>query len=453
MERQKVLVIGLGRSGSATARYLLQEGYDVVGVDAQWESEAVRRWQHTVSDARLIIQSDAEPQNMASYAFAVISPGISQKHPLYAKALECNLPIFSEAQLILKDMKQRCIGITGTNGKTTLTLFLEHLFHTAHIPARAIGNVGYPFCQYRLEHPDAVEETLVCELSSYQLETLSAPMLDIGILLEITPDHLDRYPSVEAYASAKLRIARCIKSTAQGRGGILFVHHAVAIQFKKELELCEGRIIVIPKLFSNPDKDSYLQLKTNREYCAFLDLVKEKVITLQILYLGKAIAAQFSIQDADLARAIATFVKPHHRLEPLAVIRGVRFINDSKATNVESVIHAVGTIEGGLLLIAGGKDKNLRFEQWKKPFANRVRKIFVIGECAAKIQKVMEDEYDVELCRDLEDATRKAFMIAKEQESVLLSPGCASFDSYKDYMHRGECFREIVIALNEEFSE
>lgn len=442
MGQQRALVIGLGMSGKATATYLLEKGYEVVAVDASHEREKI--WgQNRVG---LRIEADSAPQDLLSYSCVIVSPGISPKHPLYKKALELQVPIFSEAELILRAIQQRCIGITGTNGKTTMTLFIEHLLKEASVPAKAIGNVGYPFTQYALEHKDRAE-VLVCELSSYHLETLSAQALDIGVLLEITPDHLDRYQFFDAYAQVKLNMVSCIKQT-----GVLFVHHKVFSRFKKELELCKGRVVVIPELFSNSCKDSYLQLTKNREYCDFLDLIKEKTFSLEILYLGKAIAKELSISDEDLARAIRSFVKPPHRLEYVATVRDVRFINDSKATNIESVIHAVNTLGEGIVLIAGGKDKDLEFEEWKKYFGSRVTKVFVIGECAHKIQKALQEAYEIQVCKDLKQATHEAFAYARPQDIVLLSPGCASFDSYRNYMHRGESFREIVTALNEECS-
>ena len=149
-----------------------------------------------------------------------------------------------------------------------------------------------------------------------------------------------------------------------------------------------------------------------------------------------------------MAKAITTFKKPAHRLELIRTINGVKFINDSKATNVESVLYAVKMMEEKILLIAGGKDKGLSFTKWKEHFGSQVVKVFAIGESAMKIKASLEDIYDVELCEDLETAVKSAFAFATPKSNILLSPGCASFDSYRDYTHRGESFREIVTALN-----
>jgi UDP-N-acetylmuramoylalanine--D-glutamate ligase len=207
--------------------------------------------------------------------------------------------------------------------------------------------------------------------------------------------------------------------------------------------------VIIPKEFSKGDKDSYLQLTKNREYCDFLGLVQEKALSVEVLYLAKQVLKIFSSEDKYLGQAIATFKKPAHRLEFIRTIDGIRFVNDSKATNIESVIYAVNRIEGDILLIAGGKDKGLSFKEWMNHFGSKVVKVFAIGESAMKIKASLEAGYLVELCPNLEIATQKAFTCATAKSTVLLAPGCASFDSYRDYMHRGECFREIVMALKE----
>jgi len=441
MTQKKVLVIGLGDSGKAACEYLLGLGYSVTGVDSAWEREDLR------SLPTMTIGPDRAAYCLEEYAYIVVSPGISQKHPLYVEALKRGIPIFGDTQLIMQKLAQPCIGITGTKGKTTLTLFVEHLLQTASVSACAVGNVGYPFARYVLDKGFSSNEVLVCELSSYQLETLTAKTLDIGVILQITPDHMDRYDTFEHYAETKLKMAHCIKPE-----GLLIVHSEVALAFSSQLESCLGNVITIPSLFTNPCEDSYLQLTKNREYCDFLGPCLEKMLGVEVLYVAKTIADRLSIKKEHLLEAINTFTKPSHRLEWVADIETIRFVNDSKATNVESVIYAVKALRGDLLLIVGGRDKNLDFGPWKKSFANRVRKLFIIGEAATKIYNVMHEACDVELCKDLEEATRKAFFSAKKQESIVLSPGCASFDHYKNYAHRGESFKEIVQALKKECS-
>lgn len=447
MHHQKILVVGLGKSGIAASNYLLAKGCDITAVDSNIHREEIIHWYNERKNLSLKVQGESESQEISSYDLVIVSPGIPQKHPLYKEAIEKEIPVFSEAELafqIIKERDTKCIGITGSNGKTTLTLFLEHLLSCANTPAKAIGNVGLPFTQYLLEKLPYSQEVLVCELSSYHLETLSAKALDIGILLDITPDHLDRYHSFEAYSKAKLNMIRCIKPE-----GTLFLSKKMYILFKEEVDRCEGCVIVIPEEFSNGDKNSYLQLTKNREYCDFLGLVKEKAFSLESLYLAKAVLKCLSIKDCDLAKAITTFKKPAHRLELIRTIDGVKFINDSKATNIESVIYAVKMLEGDILLIAGGKDKGLSFSEWKTHFGSQVSKIFAIGESAMKIKACLEDAYDVQICEDLERAINEAFAFATPKSNILLSPGCASFDSYRDYTYRGESFREIVTALNE----
>lgn len=445
MKEQNVLVVGLGKSGIATVNYLLEKGCQITAVDRQIEKEEIKQWYHAKKHLSLKIGLDSECKEMSSFDVIIVSPGISQQHPLYKAAIEKKIPVFSEAELVLREINQPCIGITGSNGKTTLTLFLEHLLNCSLIPARAIGNVGVPFTEYLLEKNGInSKEILVSELSSYHLETLTAKALDIGILLDITPDHLDRYHSFDNYAKAKLNMIHCIKPQ-----GTFFLSQKMYLLFKEQVDRCEGSVVVIPEEFSNGDKNSYLQLTKNREYCDFLGLVKEKALSLETLFLAKQVLARLSIKEGDLVKAITTFKKPAHRLELIRTINDIKFINDSKATNIESVIYAVKMMDRDIVLIAGGKDKGLSFTEWKKHFGSQVIKVFVIGESAMKIKSSLEDSYDVELCENLERAVEKAFAFATPKSNILLSPGCASFDSYRDYAHRGECFREIVTALKE----
>ncbi len=427
------LVIGLGESGLAATNLLLFYGYYVVGVDKT-------NLHNKKKEDRFEFFLEDEFNDFARIDSVVVSPGVHPAHPLYKKALKENKEVISEAELGMRYLKTRCIGVTGSNGKTTQTLFLTHLFLEAGIKAVCIGNVGYPISAYALNQKD--EEICVIELSSYQLERSFSKVLDVAILLDITPDHMDRYSTLDEYAEAKFRIFSLVKN--QGRA---LVSDSTYRKFQTRLHQLRYLLELSPNTFEGENKNCYLQLTKNKEYCDFLPAIREKALGFLCFYFAYECAKIFGISQNFLHQAIKTFKKPEHRCEVIDEINGITFINDSKATNVESVIYAVNLIENPIYLIAGGRDKNLDFSLWNESFKDKVKQVFVIGEASEKIHGALSPNLPVTLCQNLKEALIAAAMIAREKATILLSPGCASFDQFRDYKHRGECFKEYVMAL------
>ena len=438
----RYVVIGLGVSGKAASEVLLSENHTVIGIDQNPEQQSIVIWQKGLKSPIEIFQQD-EPVDLSAVDKAIVSPGVSLESHLVQKLVKLNIPVIGEAEFALSRIKNCCIGITGSNGKTTTTLFIAHLLKIAGLKAVAIGNVGTPFSEYLLhQRPDDI---CVCELSSYQLETLKTCCLDFGVILEITPDHMDRYPTFEAYACAKFNMLKCLKT--QGRA---FVSYPTYTSFAKDITSLHAAVSCIPFEFSLQNKNCYLQLTKNKEYCDFLPLIKEKALGCELLFIGASLLKAFSLDSTVLYQALASFKKPEHRLELVDVINDITFYNDSKATNVESVLYAVKNLEKQIYLIVGGKDKNLCFDPWIEAFKDTVEHVFAIGESAEKIQSSLEPAIKVELCVTLENALRCAYQKATPRSKILLSPGCASFDQFKDYRHRGECFKNYVTALKQE---
>lgn len=440
----KILIVGLGKSGISAANYFHTLGYEIYCYDKNLEQLSIEKW---------LLSSEFKPQfidenkslDLAIFEFILISPGIAKTQWIYKKALEENRKIITEASYALSILNQRKIAITGSNGKTTATLFIAHLLNQANLKGKAIGNVGIPFCDYLVNQDP--QDVLVCELSSYQLETLEIRTFDMGVILQITPDHMDRYSSFKEYAFAKFNLIKCIKE-----GGLCYISSPTYDEFYQDLKSFGNLIKKIPEEFNSFNQNCYLQLTKNHEYCDFLLLLQEKALGFELLYLAKQIAASFNIGDEIVKEAISTFKKPEHRLEFVDKIQEIVFVNDSKATNVESVLYAIQMLGKNIQLIVGGRDKNLCFDPWADHFPSRVEKVFAIGECAEKIKSSLDGALEVEICKNLEDAVEKAFLYAKPKSTVLLSPGCASFDSFKDYKHRGESFKQIVTALNKRYS-
>lgn len=376
------LIIGLGISGKGAAKLLLQKGYKVIAVDKNpQEMEGVEVLPETAKIGKVDL--------------TILSPGIPKSHP---QAL--GREVIGEAELAMRFLKNRAIGITGTNGKTTLTLLLTHVLNFSGIKARALGNVGASIAEYAC-HPDPTE-FLVIELSSYQLETMTTRGFEYGIITNVTPDHLDRYESFEHYKKTKYRLGELLK---------------------------EGTII---------DEDSYLQLTKNERYW---ELNRDP--TLRPAWV---IAQKLGIDWDQFLSGTKSFKRPEHRMERVRELEGVTFINDSKGTNSDAVLYGLLQLKGPVLLIAGGRGKGETFENWKKPFQEKVKKVFAIGEIALELKEKLEN---VTVCNDLKDAVKEAYDASKKGDTILLSPGAASFDQFQNYEERGRKFKEYVKQLKE----
>lgn len=374
---KKALVLGLGISGKSAATFLRKKGCDVVEVD---DASQPKEFDH-----------------LRGFSLFVPSPGVPPSHPIYRLARESQIPIKGEAQLFLEQTNQPCIGVTGTNGKTTAVKMIEHILNGSGKKARALGNIGDPLTSY--EEDD--EEILVIELSSYQLETLSAKALELALILNIEEDHLDRYASFEEYAAAKARIQHCLKP-----GGQLLLHSQVVEAF--------------PSLFST----SY-------------SLTDQAVFSA---------VQPFGIDFPTFERLSKTFSRPPHRLEFVTNIDGIAYYNDSKGTTPSAVLYAIGQLEGKIVLLAGGRDKGLSFHPLRS-VANRLSHVIAFGSAKKKVIDALDGFLRVYEADSMEEAVEKARLLARPNEIILLSPGGDSLDAYSNYAERGDAFKKIIMSL------
>ncbi len=388
---KRALVIGFGVSGKSAAKLLDHHHYQVDIYDDYQE----------MTD--LIYSRYHQGQPLGIYDVIVVSPGIAQNHPVYHQARLSHPHVISEIELALGYIKQTIIGVTGTNGKTTVTSLITHVLNQCHHKALALGNIGSPLSTYALA-PDE-KEILVIELSSFQLEQIRSKKFKYGVILNITPDHLDRYESFNDYARAKLHLASLIQS--------------------------DGKCFASQQIFDNfSDQTSLILCGDNNQHAAY------------------AILKEFGISKSDFEKSLLSFSLPAHRLEFVAEINKVRYYNDSKATNCEAVIYAVNSLQSNLILIVGGSDKGLSFTKWKYQFPVKVKSIIAIGQTAIRIQNEVGSIYPVLVCDTLQDAVNLAAERAEQGSSVLLSPGCASFDMFSNFEERGEKFKELVHKLS-----
>lgn len=397
----KTMVLGLGISGKAAASFLLSQGVAVVGVDKKADSLKYEPEIQELMHRGLVLKG--EESSLDNIRQVILSPGIPLSHPLVMAAQKQNIEVIGEVEFAFRHIRNRCVGITGSNGKTTTTLLITHVLNMEGIAAYALGNVGVGLSTYLL-HPNR-DAVLVVELSSFQLETLKTRALDYALILNITENHLDRYHSLKEYAAAKLSIQHCLKES-----GKLFVSKKVAEDY----------------------------------FCHPIDLYDagENEQNVQAAF---AICKQFGITEEGFFRAVKKFRKPPHRIEWVASIDGVDFYNDSKSTNVGSVIYALRQFSRPLILIVGGLDKGSSYLPWIQHFQGKVRHVVAYGSAKDKIEKEIGHLVAFTKVGPFAGAVDAAIEKAKENDTVLLSPGCSSYDQFPNFECRGDAFKELIL--------
>lgn len=438
MSTTKALVIGLGVSGQAASHFLLKKGYTVYGTD----KNALLLQNHPAIESLLAagaqVYLEEAIQEISDFDLIIASPGIPPSHALYKAARQAGKEVIGEIALGCRFLeKHPVVGITGTNGKTTATLLLTHILNQSGQQARALGNVGKPLTEDLLLLKP--QEQVILELSSYQLETLCQPILDVGVILNITPDHLDRYPSMEAYASAKCALESCLKPN-----GWLYIEEETYQRYHHLLknERCRKYgyhphcfiwtdlfeiFVENQPLFKLPE---WLQGKRSHD--------------LENILATYAVCHTQGLDPDDFVKGLHTFKKPPHRLEFIVEREGIRFYDDSKGTNIDAVIRAVESLTGPMILIAGGVDKGAAYTPWLAAFEKKVKCICAIGQAATKMQVQLAAEIPVYIFENLEEAVKGALQQAEVGSCILLSPGCSSYDMFRDYVHRGQEFQRLV---------
>lgn len=376
----------------------------------------------------------------------VPSPGVPPELPVLTEARERGVTVAGELALAAGRIHSPVIAVTGSNGKTTVTSLIGHLLHKDQRRVFVGGNIGIPVLDYLRGPQDA--EVVVLELSSFQLEIGGAFRPDIGLLLNLSPDHIDRHGSLDRYADAKRLIF-----ANQGKDDTAIIGLDDPLVMSKEISTA-GRVIrfgqdpaaealvtkegvLIRGRVSGDDDELY-----NLSATALSSLVNRLNAAAAIL------AARVSGCAPESIRAgLADYRPPPHRMSLVAEIDGVRYINDSKGTNVGAVAAALASSGERVILIAGGRDKNSDFSQLRDQVQKQVRLLILIGEAAERIEEHLRDAAPVLRAADMQEAVEKAAQFAVAGDTVLLSPACASFDMFTSYAHRGEVFRQAVLGL------
>ncbi len=427
---KQALIIGLGVSGCSAAEFLLHHGWRVFAVE--------KNPKICKQDVAIIGPEDIH--FVSQCQLVVISPGIPRSNPFYKAAVTLGVEVVDEAEMAMRHLKVPILGITGTNGKTTVTYLVEHTLNNSGIKAKALGNIGEPLAAYSIAPDD--NTVVVAELSSYQLECMTTPSLDAAVVLNITPDHLDRYDSFEHYAQAKVSIARNLKP-----GGELFLHDSIPLQFPqfvKELSFKTFGHSQDANLWTDKEKVVY---EGKIAYFFPLHYRQLGMHDCENALAAWALVKRLGVTPEQFCASLETFRKPPHRIEFVGEVDGVRFYDDSKGTNIDATIHAVKAVSGPVVLIAGGVDKGASYLPWAAECREKIVHIVAIGQAAEKIKSELKEYFSLELAADFQSAVTAATAKACPGHVVLLSPGCSSFDMFRDYVHRGEVFQDLVKKL------
>ncbi len=420
-------VLGLGTSGRSAVELLFSQGKRVVAADQKADVLRKDPAVQSLIERGLNLYSDRQDIDWKGIGIVILSPGVPSSHPLAIAAQARGIEVVGEIEFAFRSIRNRCVGITGTNGKTTVTMLVAHILQQAGRKAKALGNIGASLSGYALNIDP--EEILVVELSSFQLESLSCRCLDAAVFLNLTPDHLDRYASLEDYAKAKCRIEDCLKAGQQ-------------LWVSREVERVYGSLLKRAKAFdSEACATPWEEESAPASAMSYIRLGMPEKQNIQAAY---ALCAHFGISDGEFCRGLKAFRKPHHRIEYVREWDGVFFYDDSKATNIDAAMHAVALFDGPIILLAGGVDKGASYLPWASAFQKKVVRIVAFGQAGKLIANELKDHFPIHRVETMREAVVCAALEARAKMSVLLSPGCSSFDEFRNYEHRGNEFKRMV---------
>jgi UDP-N-acetylmuramoylalanine--D-glutamate ligase len=445
---KRVLVVGLARTGVAASLFCAARGTRVTATDSRTESE-VGEAIAKLKDAGVALELGSHrEETFLDQDLIIPSPGVPADEPHLQAARAKGIAIWSEIELAYRFIKGRLIGITGSNGKTTTTSLVEHILKTAGTQTILAGNIGTPLTGC----VDAMKDDTctVVELSSFQLELIDTFRPNIGVFLNLTPDHLDRHHTFEAYGAAK---ARLFENQTGEDAAILNADDAATrpyapslprvYWFSRKQRVAQGTYVRGEEIVFRQDGAEEILLKLE-------DIPLAGAHNVENVLAAAAAARLAGAPSAAIAKGVSSFAGVEHRLEFVSEIAGVRYYNDSKATNVDATLKALDAFPGRILVILGGKDKGSDYTALQKPLREKAILALLIGAAAEKIEKQISGSVALERAETLERAVETASHAAQRGDVVLLAPACASFDQFQNYEHRGHVFKELVKQLEKQ---
>ena len=446
LKDKKVLVVGLGKSGIAACRLLVRHSARVTATDSRSLDALSEEAKGLISTGVNIEAGGHRPETFLSSDLIILSPGVPLVIPQLVRAKNKGIKIIGEIELAYQFLNTPVIAVTGSNGKSTTTTLIGEIIKKKGDSVFVGGNIGTPLTEYILS--DSSSDCVVLELSSFQLETIESFRPAISILLNISPDHLDRYKSIQEYADAKLRI---FENQTVDDFAIINGDEPWSSDISKRIK---GNVII----FSRKEKvqngiyieDGWMAsaIYNHRgKICEVSKIGIKGVHNIENSMAAAAAALLWGCSHDAIAQTLREFPGLEHRLEFVREIDGVRYINDSKGTNVGAVIKSIEGFNEPILLIAGGRDKDGDFSSLRPLIKEKVKRLILIGEAKDKIAAAAGDMTTTGFADSLEEAVHIASNEALKGDVVLLSPACASFDMFKNFEERGRLFKEIVWKL------
>jgi UDP-N-acetylmuramoylalanine--D-glutamate ligase len=433
----RAVVVGLGKTGYSAARFLLARGTRVAVTDSR---AAPPELAHLAAlGADVVVRTGGFDAALLEQAdLVVVSPGVSLTGPFFEAARARGVAIVGDIELFARAARAPVVGITGTNGKSTVTTLLEKMAARAGLRMRAGGNLGAP----ALELLDSSVELYILELSSFQLETTSSLSLAAATVLNVTPDHLDRYADLAAYAAAKARIfARCDVAVINLDDPLVA---AMVGPAQRQLSFSLRADVGADYALMRREDGEWWLMRRDEPLLAFSQMRLTGVHNVANALAALALAEALELPRAACIAALSAFTGLAHRTQWVAEIGGVRYVNDSKGTNVGATLAAVAGMPGPLIVIAGGDGKGQDFTPLRAAFAGKVRAAVLIGRDARAIGAVLAGASALSYAPSLEAAVERAAQLAQPGDTVLLSPACASLDMFRDYAQRGDVFAGAV---------
>lgn len=448
-----VVVVGLGVSGQAACRWGLRQGYRVLGTDLSRDPRIRAVAASLEAEGVVVRLGEHCREDFIGADLVVVSPGVPLDTEVLAAARNRGIPVIGELEWAWRALKVPTIAVTGTNGKTTTTELIGALMQNAGLRVFVGGNIGTPLSGWLAEHSreraadpsaDSALDWCVLEVSSFQLDGASSFAPEVGIVLNVTPDHLDRYPDFEAYAASKFSMFR--KKTAVQQTAVINADDPVCRRWASALDE--------PKLFFSRKEASAAAFTDGRTLIVrardgrqhHFDLSRWALRgghNLENLMAASLAVLHCGVDPGIVQQTINTFRPSPHRMEWLGTVHGVGFINDSKGTNVGAVMKALESCTQPVVLLLGGRSKKTDFRELAAVCAQKVRAVVGFGETGPQAAAELSASVPTVVAKDLEEAFHEAVVRARPGDVVLLSPACASFDQYPNYGARGDHFRTL----------
>lgn len=448
LDHNRFFVFGMARSGRAVASLLAERGFRVTVYDENADATAEfvdSPDGRTLADAVTAADEGNRDERLDECDCVVVSPGVPLDHDLLARARTQGLPVVGEIEAAFHFSDAKLVGVTGTNGKSTVVGVIGDILARSGLDVDVAGNIGRPFAESVRRGQGGV---IVLELSSFQLDTIDQFSVNVAVLLNVTPDHLDRYHnSFDEYAASKGRILNragedvlyVYNAEDSVAAALAASHRGRALGFSSARKLERGVFAEDGTIVRRVDERAEAIIPRS-------EFTPVGVHNLENAMAAIAAATAFDVSVEDMRAALAAYRPLPHRMELVRVIGGVAFVNDSKATNVDAAVKSLVSIDGGVVIVLGGRDKDGDFATLIPNLGN-VRLAVLIGEAAGAIRAALSGHCELADAADMRDAVTRAARAAEAGDTVLLAPACASFDMFENYQARGDAFREVVNSL------